>query len=50
LHSDAVTLLRRYLHDLRCPQRMPAIGSAAERESLPMAQIARGLAIRLCPG
>ncbi|MBX0328191.1 tyrosine-type recombinase/integrase [Oscillochloris sp. ZM17-4] len=38
LHSDAVALLRRYLHELRCPDGLPAIGSDAEREPLLVAQ------------
>jgi len=38
LHSDAVTLLRRYLQELRCPKYVPAIGSAEEQELLLMAQ------------
>lgn len=38
LHSDAVTLLRRYLRELRCPDGLPDIGSNAEREPLLMSQ------------
>lgn len=38
LHRDAVTLLRRYLRELRCPDGMPAIGSDAECEPLLMRQ------------
>jgi integrase/recombinase XerC len=38
LHRDAITLLRHYLRELRCPDGMPAIGSDAEREPLLVAQ------------
>ncbi|NTU80615.1 MAG: tyrosine-type recombinase/integrase [Chloroflexales bacterium] len=38
LHSDAVALLRRYLHEVRCPSGMPATGTDVEREPLLMAQ------------
>lgn len=38
LHRDALTLLQRYLHELRCPQGLPVLGSDAERELLLMAQ------------
>lgn len=38
LHSNAVTLLRRYLRELRCPDGLPGIGSDAEREPLLVAQ------------
>jgi site-specific recombinase XerD len=34
LHADAQRTIQRYLHELRCPTGMPAIGSEAEREPL----------------
>jgi len=50
LHSDAVALLRRYLHDLRCPDGLPLIGSAAEREPLLVAQDRTKVGHPLVPG
>ncbi|NTU85932.1 MAG: tyrosine-type recombinase/integrase [Chloroflexales bacterium] len=38
LHTDAVSLIRRYLRELRCPAGLPAIGSNVEHEPLLMAQ------------
>lgn len=34
LNTDTVTVLRRYLKQLRCPSGLPAVGSEAEREAL----------------
>src|SRR5262245_31904065 len=34
LNTEAITVLRRYLTRLRCPQGHPALGSDAEREPL----------------
>jgi site-specific recombinase XerD len=34
LHPDAQRLLFRYLHEIRCPDKMPAIGSLEEKEPL----------------
>lgn len=50
LHSDAVTLLRRYLREQRCPQGQPAIGSDAERELLLVAQDRTKAGHPLVPG
>lgn len=50
LHSDAVSLLRRYLHELRCPDGMPNIGSDTEREPLLVAQDRTKLGHPLVPG
>lgn len=38
LHADAVVLLRRYMHELRCPNGLPEIDGPAEREPLLMGQ------------
>lgn len=50
LHSDALTLLRRYLRELRCPEGLPAIGSEAEREALLVAQDRTKVGHPLVPG
>jgi site-specific recombinase XerD len=50
LHSDAVSLLRRYLNELRCPDGLPTIGSDAEREPLLVAQDRTKLGHPLVPG
>ncbi len=34
LNAETVTVLRRYLKQLRCPKGLPAVGSEAEREPL----------------
>jgi integrase/recombinase XerC len=34
LHRDVVIVLQRYLKAVRCPNGLPAVGSAAEREEL----------------
>jgi site-specific recombinase XerD len=33
LHSDALRIIERYLHEVRCPEGMPSVGSDQEREA-----------------
>ncbi len=50
LHTDAVSLLRRYIRELRCPDGLPSIGSDAEREPLLVAQDRTRVGHPLVPG
>lgn len=55
LHRDVIMVLQRYLNEVRCPNGLPAVGSADEREALlvtkdrtkPGHPIAPGISTRL---
>lgn len=50
LHSDAQRLLQRYLHEVRCPEGLPPIGSDQEREPLLVGMHVTARARPLVPG